>query len=77
MPSILELPEDLILEVIGHVNFTSLLPLMCTSKRVYELIKTHERSLCKSIYLAHLVRWLPTPFCLGISANSWTGPPPS
>ena len=55
MESTLNLPDDLFLNLLPHLDFRDLGPLMCTSRHVHDLIETYKMSICKSIYLEHLV----------------------
>lgn len=73
MRSTLDLPEDVFLYLLAHVDFGDLGPLMGTSRHVHDFIKRRKARICKSMYLHHLVstsRKLNTSMDPVMSANS-------
>lgn len=49
------LPEDLFLELLAYLHFTSLAPFICTSRGIYNFIESNKPGVCRAMYLKRLV----------------------
>lgn len=55
MVSIPGLPKDVFLHLVPFLDFRDLASLMCTSRDVHDLIEKSKVTICRTLYLRHLV----------------------
>jgi len=77
MASLTQLPPEILHEILGYVAPEDLGPLLLTCRRFHNFVAGNS-SLCKAIYLHHLVRALLVPFSVPgrtAQASGRTSPP--